>query len=598
MAYNFGGSKISKFNTITAFNEWIVDNPIPTGFIHIADASEDDDITFGGAYYTYYDGSLNRAFMEQVSIVEAVTFNHTISNNFFILDYKPIGDVVVITQIFNDSDRVEFYKRLSVIEFVDVDNVTKWRIELDDTVDRDGWTVTGYFMKSNAVFGGECRYSNVDTAVTETGIKPASGKAVYDFVKSEIANIEITGGGTTGLDIKTTQFILAPNESATFTAETFFGVGENLGGTVVSTNGATLTLEDETALDVTDNIISLADPNGDTYYFIAELDTSLATGRESVSVYFEDSYIPVGADIKRLLSLDGGATWLKSDYVMTLDPDGANNTSTTNSFPALTSNTSEYASYGVAFGSVPYSVSAPIWHAFNEVYTTSNITGTFGTHTLANPMVGFLYNTPIVSNKYIINGSNYGSELDASPRTWTFQGSTDTTDGTDGNWDTLDTRTNETGWSTAEARTYTFTNSTAYKAYKLVVTATNGDATLFLSGLKIIEAQGSTSGTGALTATSLDSLQTDGHTQFELKAMLEDLDDLSNIDSIQMAYALTGGASINANTSYISFNQTENIKFTNADNWRVDVPKVDGDKNHTITNTSGETKIFEVTYSV
>ncbi len=63
------------------------------------------------------------------------------------------------------------------------------------------------------------------------------------------------------------------------------------------------------------------------------------------------------------------------------------------------------------------------------------------------------------------NGSNSGggvSSADRSPKAWTFQASNDGE-----NWTTLDTRTNETGWSAnGESRDYPFENDTAYTYYK------------------------------------------------------------------------------------------------------------------------------------
>ena len=78
---------------------------------------------------------------------------------------------------------------------------------------------------------------------------------------------------------------------------------------------------------------------------------------------------------------------------------------------------------------------------------------------------------------FVIDGYTITSANDApdrTPKDWTLQGSND--DGA--NWDVLDTRTDMTGWSTFEKRSYTFTNTTAYKMYKLDVTANNGTGDL------------------------------------------------------------------------------------------------------------------------
>ncbi|MBR4170694.1 MAG: hypothetical protein IKR48_03480, partial [Kiritimatiellae bacterium] len=56
-----------------------------------------------------------------------------------------------------------------------------------------------------------------------------------------------------------------------------------------------------------------------------------------------------------------------------------------------------------------------------------------------------------------------------SPKSWTFEGSNDNE-----NWATLDSRNSETNWSKEqETRTYTFTNTTAYRYYRITFTAAN-----------------------------------------------------------------------------------------------------------------------------
>lgn len=57
-----------------------------------------------------------------------------------------------------------------------------------------------------------------------------------------------------------------------------------------------------------------------------------------------------------------------------------------------------------------------------------------------------------------------------APRNWTFEGSND-----DSNWTTLDTQTGITTWVTGTPKTFTFTNSTKYRYYRLNISANNGD---------------------------------------------------------------------------------------------------------------------------
>jgi len=60
------------------------------------------------------------------------------------------------------------------------------------------------------------------------------------------------------------------------------------------------------------------------------------------------------------------------------------------------------------------------------------------------------------------------------PKNWTLEGSNH--DGL--GWDVLDTQTNQTGWSAGETRTFTpSVVTTAYEAFRLNITANNGDGT-------------------------------------------------------------------------------------------------------------------------
>ncbi len=87
-----------------------------------------------------------------------------------------------------------------------------------------------------------------------------------------------------------------------------------------------------------------------------------------------------------------------------------------------------------------------------------------------------------VVDGYTITSAN--DSPDRTPKDWTLQGSND--DGA--TWTTVDTRTGETGWSTFEKRPYSFTNTTAYKIYKLDVTANNGDGNLMgFSELELLD---------------------------------------------------------------------------------------------------------------
>ena len=82
----------------------------------------------------------------------------------------------------------------------------------------------------------------------------------------------------------------------------------------------------------------------------------------------------------------------------------------------------------------------------------------------------------IVNAIRVWNGSDSGGGWDStsrSPKTWTFQGSSDGS-----SWTVLDTQTSETGWNAnGEARYYQFQNNKAYSYYKFNCTALNDAGT-------------------------------------------------------------------------------------------------------------------------
>lgn len=79
--------------------------------------------------------------------------------------------------------------------------------------------------------------------------------------------------------------------------------------------------------------------------------------------------------------------------------------------------------------------------------------------------------------KYTITATAYYN-TNTAPHDWALQASNDaatcTAAGT--TWATLDTRTGQTSWGTGEKRAFTLSNSTAYRCYRLNVTANDGNA--------------------------------------------------------------------------------------------------------------------------
>jgi len=75
-----------------------------------------------------------------------------------------------------------------------------------------------------------------------------------------------------------------------------------------------------------------------------------------------------------------------------------------------------------------------------------------------------------VVRKYTLTCESHSTGVARSPRDWTLQGSNN-----DSDWDILDTQTGITP-SFYQIQSFTFTNSSAYRYYKINVTANNGDA--------------------------------------------------------------------------------------------------------------------------
>lgn len=144
----------------------------------------------------------------------------------------------------------------------------------------------------------------------------------------------------------------------------------------------------------------------------------------------------------------------------------------TNIIPIMTDYTapSGVASAQSEFGGSP---NAAAWHAFDN---TGNIGDDWSTGAgwLSGGYPAWLkyeFPTAKVVNKYRI--SPLGTY---TPSDWTFEGSNDNS-----SWTVLDTRTSQTGWSSAQ--TYTFTNTTAYTYYRINISA----GPQFVTGVERLE---------------------------------------------------------------------------------------------------------------
>ncbi len=82
--------------------------------------------------------------------------------------------------------------------------------------------------------------------------------------------------------------------------------------------------------------------------------------------------------------------------------------------------------------------------------------------------------------QYSMTSANDGDSRD--PKDWDFQGSNDG----GMSWDVLDTQTNQDFIARFQTKTYSVSNSTAYKVYRLNITANNGDTKMQLAELELV----------------------------------------------------------------------------------------------------------------
>ena len=102
--------------------------------------------------------------------------------------------------------------------------------------------------------------------------------------------------------------------------------------------------------------------------------------------------------------------------------------------------------------------------------------------------------------KYTMTSFTGGSN--ASPSGWNIKGSNDTTNGSNGTWSSaLDTKSGQSVWGSNEKRSFTFSNSTAYRYWKIEMTATGGGAAPELAEMEYI-----TTATGRIVRVHATSL--------------------------------------------------------------------------------------------
>ena len=142
-------------------------------------------------------------------------------------------------------------------------------------------------------------------------------------------------------------------------------------------------------------------------------------------------------------------------------------------------------------------------NAFDFDFSTTTDTSKWvGTWNAGNTYVQYQFgnNESLVVRAYsIISSADISSNPTQAPKSWQFQGSNDGS-----NWTGLDTRTNQADTTNSDRRIYYTSNTTAYKYYRLKITANNGDPNLVqLAEFRLEAADPDTYTTFAATFASL-----------------------------------------------------------------------------------------------
>lgn len=141
--------------------------------------------------------------------------------------------------------------------------------------------------------------------------------------------------------------------------------------------------------------------------------------------------------------------------------------------PVMTSNT---APAGTAAASSTHSSgSFPAYRAFDGNTATPGRWITAEGQTTG--WIRYDFVTPKIITHYSLQPTptDEPGEADRSPASWTFEGSNDAS-----SWTVLNTQTSVANWAAGEKRTYATTNSTAYRYYRINVSANKGDASLLV----------------------------------------------------------------------------------------------------------------------
>lgn len=169
-------------------------------------------------------------------------------------------------------------------------------------------------------------------------------------------------------------------------------------------------------------------------------------------MYINKSFISFNGDYKKLVTTTTITGYTNSSTVAT---------------PVMTGATTPS---GRAFHSTSYSGGGyDSWKLFNQTDETE------GWCTLSGTVIGFagyIFDTAKTISRYTIRSCS--TNLGQNPKNWTFEGSNDTTNGTDGTWVILDTQSNQSTNVTYTDFNYTISNPSSFKAYRVNITSNNG----------------------------------------------------------------------------------------------------------------------------
>lgn len=176
-----------------------------------------------------------------------------------------------------------------------------------------------------------------------------------------------------------------------------------------------------------------------------------------------------------------------------------------------------------------YQVATAAWHAFDHS-GTAHWASAYGTGPwwLCYDFGSTLY----AVNSYTLTASAATTE---APKTWKFQGSNNGID-----WTDLDTQTNASAWSASETRTFSFTNTTDYRYYRVYITETQGATYASFYEVEMFESAGSIDASFSENATASDSFD----------SLIDELSESSTVgDTITAGFLLSSEISDAATAS-------------------------------------------------